>query len=53
MSRIRAKDLVGVAPVKNEYREVMNQLARHFPEINVPAPDPASSSAALSLQWPP
>ena len=26
-------------PVKDEYREVMDELARHFPEINVPGPD--------------
>jgi len=26
---------LAAAPVKDEHREVMNQLARHFPETNV------------------
>ena len=30
---------LAVAPVKDEYREVMNQLAQHFPEINAPGPE--------------
>ena len=30
---------LAVVPVKDEYRTVMNQLAQHFPELNVPAPD--------------
>ena len=29
---------LAVEPVNDEYREVMNQLAAHLPEVNVPAP---------------
>ena len=39
-------------PVKTEHRDVMNRLARHFPEVNAPAPDHGNGSS-LSLQWPP
>ena len=28
---------LAVEPIKDEYREVMNQLAQHLPEVNVPA----------------
>ena len=28
---------LAAAPVADEYRKVMDQLARHFPEVNVPA----------------
>ncbi|MDE0055001.1 MAG: sulfatase [Gammaproteobacteria bacterium] len=31
---------LAVEPVKDEYREVMNQLAAHLPEVNVPAQGP-------------
>ena len=30
---------LAVAPVRNEYREVITELARHFPAVNVPGPD--------------
>ncbi len=30
---------LAVEPVNGEHREVMNQLAEHFPEANVPAPE--------------
>ena len=30
---------LAVEPVEDEYREVMDRLAEHFPEVNVPSPD--------------
>ncbi|MCY3818694.1 MAG: sulfatase [Gammaproteobacteria bacterium] len=30
---------LAVEPAKDEHREVMNRLAAHLPEVNVPAPD--------------